>query len=174
MLFSKNQTTDKTLPTKRDSKTAGFGGFLVTFSAARKSLCPQAETPASLFARERRNGVAVVPLRRGEEKAASENAISATAAPSGRRTKNSVATGQNRRKTQEQSAKRFSLRKSETISLLARQKRNGFKDRPLCPQAETPASPFARERRNGVALVPPRRGAPPHQSSTMIPTASAR
>jgi len=57
MLFSKNQTTDKTLPTKRDSKTAGFGGFLVTFSAAKKSLRPQAETPAPLSQEKAKNRV---------------------------------------------------------------------------------------------------------------------
>ena len=55
MLFSKNQTTGKTLPTKRDSKTAGFGGFLVTISAAKKSLRPQAETPAPLSQEKGKN-----------------------------------------------------------------------------------------------------------------------
>ena len=50
----------------RDSKTAGFGGFLVTFSAAKKSLRPQAETSPRPQARKtpRRNARGRHPARR--------------------------------------------------------------------------------------------------------------
>jgi len=87
-------------------------------------------------------------------------------APANRQDGNSAAKALSRRESPRQSAKRFSLRKFETISLLPQQKRNGFKNHsPLQEKGKNwfqsaprragdgcnPISSFSCERRNGVA-----------------------
>ena len=52
------------LPQKRDSKTVGFGGLLVTFPAAEKSLRPQAEASCALSHRRGRGKPQIVTVPR--------------------------------------------------------------------------------------------------------------